>query len=406
MSNIFISYTHLDVKWAEWIAWQLELDGHLTVLQAWDFLPGDNFVVGMQAAVVESDFTIAVLSDEYQQAPFSQAEWAAAFASDPVGNLSKLVPVRIKPCEPKGLLAQIVYIDIAGYLEDAARQRLLRGVRAVAEAGYYGRNKNASNLFSKGYFSDRVRPLRPTTAPVYPDLIEVVDAIHRKVDQYTCKDDGKKSRKELLSEIKSSVSNLPALNVYSIDFPWPQLDAEMKLLLRKQDGDKFLRTDLDAIVKSEYVRTKGKGLKLSLILLDIDDLTIISKQFGAEAGSQVLVEIMDIIRKIAQGHKVGRCGEDTYYILLPNHSTNQAITLARRLCKLVHIHSWSAIASNLSVTISAGVVRLKRSEPAIDLVIRAAKGFKIAKQEGGNRVEVGPIELERAESRELRKHYS
>ena len=59
--------------------------------------------------------------------------------------------------------------------------------------------------------------------------------------------------------------------------------------------------------------------------------------------------------------------------------------------------------SNTFILIVAGVTR---SEPAIDLVIRAAKGFKIAKQEGGNRVELGPIELERAESREIRKYYS
>ena len=48
--DFFISYNHADRQWAEWIAWQLEAAGHLTILQAWDFRPGANFVQRMQQA--------------------------------------------------------------------------------------------------------------------------------------------------------------------------------------------------------------------------------------------------------------------------------------------------------------------------------------------------------------------
>ena len=48
--DFFISYNKADRGWAEWIAWQLEQDGRTTVLQAWDFRPGSNFVQQMQAA--------------------------------------------------------------------------------------------------------------------------------------------------------------------------------------------------------------------------------------------------------------------------------------------------------------------------------------------------------------------
>jgi hypothetical protein len=34
MTDFFISYTHVDRPWAEWIAWQLEAAGDTTVIQA------------------------------------------------------------------------------------------------------------------------------------------------------------------------------------------------------------------------------------------------------------------------------------------------------------------------------------------------------------------------------------
>jgi TIR domain len=38
--DFFISYSHADHRWAEWIAWQLEEAGYSTILQAWDFQTG------------------------------------------------------------------------------------------------------------------------------------------------------------------------------------------------------------------------------------------------------------------------------------------------------------------------------------------------------------------------------
>ena len=49
--DFFISYTAADRAWAEWIAWQLEDADYSTVLQAWDFKSGSNFVEKMQTAM-------------------------------------------------------------------------------------------------------------------------------------------------------------------------------------------------------------------------------------------------------------------------------------------------------------------------------------------------------------------
>lgn len=129
MKNFFISYNRADRSWAEWIAWHLEDAGYTTVLQAWDFRPGSNFVLKMQKAVSGAERTIAVLSPDYLTSSFTQPEWATSFAQDPTGEKGLLVPVRVRECEPKGLLPQIVCIDISGLLaETAAKDALLTGV--------------------------------------------------------------------------------------------------------------------------------------------------------------------------------------------------------------------------------------------------------------------------------------
>ena len=74
MANFFISYTSADRTWAEWIAWQLEDAGYSTVIQAWDFGVGGDFVQDMQKATATSERTIAVLSLRYLQSGFSAAE--------------------------------------------------------------------------------------------------------------------------------------------------------------------------------------------------------------------------------------------------------------------------------------------------------------------------------------------
>jgi len=128
MKDFFISYNSADRQWAEWIAWQLEEVGYTTVLQAWDFRPGSNFVLEMQRAATEAERTIAVLSPYYLSARFTHPEWAAAFAQDPTGEKGTLVPVRVRECELKGLLPQIVYIDLVGLDEVSAWEELLAGV--------------------------------------------------------------------------------------------------------------------------------------------------------------------------------------------------------------------------------------------------------------------------------------
>ena len=145
--DFFLSYTGSDRAWAEWVAWTLEGAGYRVLIQAWDFVPGSNWTLGMQQGVEGSVRTIALLSRSYLRSVFGQAEWQAAMAQDPSGFQRKLVPIRIEDCERPGLLGQIVSFDLFNLTESAAKQLLLTQLAHAAN----GRSK-------------------PNTAPAYPGI--------------------------------------------------------------------------------------------------------------------------------------------------------------------------------------------------------------------------------------------
>ena len=129
--DLFVSYTAANHAWAEWIAWQVEEENYTTLIQAWDFRAGSDFVVHIRDATSRCHRTIAVLSANYLRSEFALAEWGAAFAADPSGRQGKLVPVRVGNLTVGGLDRSRVWIDLVGLDEDEARRVLLAGLAEV-----------------------------------------------------------------------------------------------------------------------------------------------------------------------------------------------------------------------------------------------------------------------------------
>jgi hypothetical protein len=125
--RLFVSYTGADQAWAEWIAWQLEQAGHQAVLQAWDFRPGENFVVQMRRALDTAERTLAVVSAAYLQSVYGSDEWTAAFIHDRPETMGLLV-VRVEAVPLPRLLRPWISIDLVGLDVEAAAAALLAGL--------------------------------------------------------------------------------------------------------------------------------------------------------------------------------------------------------------------------------------------------------------------------------------
>jgi 3',5'-cyclic AMP phosphodiesterase CpdA len=155
--DFFISYSPADERWATWIAWQLETAGHRTLLQAWSFVPGTDFIDFMDRGVRDSAVVVAVLSRNYLKSHYGRMEWQAALRTD----RTKLITIRIEDCPLEGLLATITYLDLVEVTDpDVARERLLTQLR-YALAG-------------------RAKPAREPVFPAHPATL--IEAPHRDGD--------------------------------------------------------------------------------------------------------------------------------------------------------------------------------------------------------------------------------
>jgi WD40 repeat protein len=182
--DFFISYSPADERWATWLAWQLETAGYRTLIQAWDFVPGTNFIDFMDRGVRESTVVLVVLSENYLGSYYGTMEWQAAFRTDP----GKLLPIRIAECALEGLLATITYLDLVQVptAEDARRILLERVGHLLAgrakphhEPGFPHDGSRAAALPDRfadeepaGAVESVLSRRAPVTSPAFPGAVQ------------------------------------------------------------------------------------------------------------------------------------------------------------------------------------------------------------------------------------------
>ncbi len=128
--DFFVSYTQADRAWAEWIAWTLEEDGYRVLVQAWDFVPGSNWVQKMQDGVREAapDGGGAVRGLPGDRCTGARSGRPRGRRTRP-GPIASCCRSGSSRANGKGLLAGVVGIDLAGLDEAAALGRLRSKIR-------------------------------------------------------------------------------------------------------------------------------------------------------------------------------------------------------------------------------------------------------------------------------------
>ncbi len=164
--QIFVSYSPADERWATWMAWELEAAGYRTMLQAWDFVPGTNFIDFMDRGLSEAAAVVAVLSRHYVGSTYGRLEWQAALRADPGNPAGRLVTVRVDDCPLEGLLATITYIDLVGVTDPHQARELLISRIEHALAGRAKQQEVAYPQSAKTIVGQVLHPAeRPAPAP-------------------------------------------------------------------------------------------------------------------------------------------------------------------------------------------------------------------------------------------------
>lgn len=136
----------------------------------------------------------------------------------------------------------------------------------------------------------------------------------------------------------------------------------------------------------EYVENcKNNGIKLSVVMFDIDNFKHINDTYGHQVGDEVLIKISDILKLHVRGTDiVGRYGGEEFVLILPETDLKGALFLCEKLRLIVQETNFGK--ENFKVTISGGVREMK-TESALELIRMSDKLMYKAKNNGKNRIE-------------------
>ncbi|UJW86911.1 GGDEF domain-containing protein [Devosia sp. SL43] len=142
----------------------------------------------------------------------------------------------------------------------------------------------------------------------------------------------------------------------------------------------------------EFVQEVSHERKSTVSIIDVDDMSQINKVYGRELGDFVLEYLVNIISDETKYFdcRIGRCGDDTFYVALRGMGIEKAIDIAKGIRQRVKDHPWSVVAEGLRVSVSIGVAREMSRETSAAFSVRAAVGMKLAKERGGDIVMQGP----------------
>jgi hypothetical protein len=127
-NKFFVSYNKADRRWAEWIAWMLEEEGHEAGLDVWDVKAGGSITTWIEDRLKEAQYLVLVLSPNYFSSEWTQAEWKDRVYQDPAAKRREILPVRVAECEIPSFLRDRKYVDLVGLDGEAARKALREGV--------------------------------------------------------------------------------------------------------------------------------------------------------------------------------------------------------------------------------------------------------------------------------------
>lgn len=171
--------------------------------------------------------------------------------------------------------------------------------------------------------------------------------------------------------------------------------AFMIVLVREaiRDGltGSFSRNSGEELLELQFIIARRNNSPLALAFLDLDHFKQINDSFGHDAGDQVLMNTVSIIRRhLRTGDMLVRWGGEEFVLILPNASLHEACVALERLRTV----GFGKRPDGTPVTASIGIAEVirDRAETWQQLVQLADARMYEAKQSGRNRMVGCPAE--------------
>ncbi len=147
-------------------------------------------------------------------------------------------------------------------------------------------------------------------------------------------------------------------------------------------------------LEGELERSSRLKLKISFLMVDIDDFKSFNDRYGHLVGDVVLREVADTIKKnIREIDLVGRHGGEEFAVFLAETDESSAFFVAERIRRAVAERDFKAYDESLKVTVSIGCTTLAPSgKDPEELLETADAALYEAKRLGKNRVHVSDVD--------------
>jgi len=153
----------------------------------------------------------------------------------------------------------------------------------------------------------------------------------------------------------------------------------------------YHRLEFEKLVEMAIGRLEREHTSLAILLLDVDGLAGINRQFGHAAGDQVLLAVADVLRRSVRSADVAaRYGEDEFAVMLPGADLEGARVVATRLR---HILARSQFEfppypgkCTITACIGATVCQRDITVKAHDAIACAQQALAHAKKEGHDQI--------------------
>jgi len=139
------------------------------------------------------------------------------------------------------------------------------------------------------------------------------------------------------------------------------------------------------VLEKELWRARRYGGRISLIMVDIDNLKWANDIHGHQAGDTVIREISKRIKRcIRQSDTAARYGGDEFVIVLPNTALSEATVVARRMVEIVNSSQISWKQEQIGISISVGLGEYGPDASPEEITSRSDHALYMAKRAGKN----------------------
>ena len=169
---------------------------------------------------------------------------------------------------------------------------------------------------------------------------------------------------------------------------------ELVTLLERQSREDAVtglgnRRMLEETLAGAFAEARAAGTPLCLALLEADDFQQLADKASHSAVDAALSDIARMVRANIRGQdRAARLAGGQFAIVFPDTDPEQAARICDDIRIAVQARDWAGIDPWMRLTLSGGIVHLRRHDTPVLLMLEADTRLRVAKVAGGNRLDV------------------